>query len=90
MKAPTLLVDGRTHKFKVGDRVFGSAQGSYATMIACGEEKIRPIPKGWGFSEAAGLFVTAPTSYAALVERAHIKKGSCTPFRPALHGFDGF
>ena len=77
VKAPALLVDGRTPKFKEGDRVFGSAQGSYATMIACSEDRIRPIPKGWGFSEAAGLFVTAPTSYAALVERAHVKKGVC-------------
>jgi len=77
MKAPAVLADGRTPKFKEGDGVFGSAQGAYATMIACSEERIKPIPKGWGFFEAAGLFVTAPTSYAALVERAHVKKGVC-------------
>jgi D-arabinose 1-dehydrogenase-like Zn-dependent alcohol dehydrogenase len=90
VKAPTLLVDGRTPKFKEGDRVFGSAQGAYATMIACSEDKIRPIPKGWGFFEAAGLFVTAPTSYAALVVRAHVKKGECVP-KAGLHlrGLDG-
>jgi len=88
VKAPTLLVDGRIPKFKEGDRVFGSAQGSYATMIACGEDKIRPIPKGWGFFEAAGLFVTVPTSYAALVERAHVKKGVSTSGGPVLRGLD--
>ncbi len=34
-----------------------------------------PVPPGWGFLEAAGLMVTAPTSYAALVNRANIQKG---------------
>jgi NADPH2:quinone reductase len=33
------------------------------------------MPTGWGFVESAGLFVTAPTSYAALVQRAQVKKG---------------
>lgn len=62
-------------KYKVGDKVFGSAQGGYATLITASEERLRPIPKGWGFFEAAGLFVTAPTSYSALVQRAGVKKG---------------
>lgn len=62
-------------KYKVGDKVFGSAQGGYATLITASEERLRPIPKGWGFFEAAGLFVTAPTSYAGLVQRAGIKTG---------------
>lgn len=44
-------------------------------MITASEERLRPIPQGWGFFEAAGLFVTAPTSYAALVQRAGVKKG---------------
>lgn len=48
-------------------------------MITASEERLRPIPKGWGFFEAAGLFVTAPTSYAALVQRAGVKKGEFLP-----------
>jgi len=75
VKAPALLDDGRTPKFKVGDKVFGSGQGGYATLICTTEERIKIIPKGWDFFDAAGLFVTAPTSYAALVTRAGIKKG---------------
>ena len=39
------------------------------------EEKLRPVPKGWSSFDAAGLFVTAPTSYAGLVIRAGIKNG---------------
>ncbi|TKA66226.1 hypothetical protein B0A49_08167 [Cryomyces minteri] len=57
-------------KYSVGDKVFGAAQGGYATEVAAEEQRLRPIPKGWSFFEAAGLFVTAPTSYAALVTRA--------------------
>lgn len=33
------------------------------------------MPEGWSFFDAAGLFVTGPTSYAGLVVRAGIKKG---------------
>jgi NADPH2:quinone reductase len=75
LKAPTKLAGNKTPKYKAGDKVFGSAQGGYATLITSTEERLRPIPNGWGFFEAAGLFVTAPTSYAALVQRAGVKKG---------------
>ncbi|TID12756.1 NAD(P)-binding protein [Venturia nashicola] len=73
-------------KYKVGDKVFGSAQGGYATLITASEERLRPIPKGWGFFEAAGLFVTAPTSYAALVQRAGVKKGDYVLVHAAAGG----
>jgi NADPH2:quinone reductase len=55
--------------------VFGASQGGYATHVACTEERLRRVPEGWSFFDAAGLFVTAPTSYAGLVVRAGIKKG---------------
>ena len=73
--APTALSGGRTPKYKPGDKVFGASLGGYATHIVCQEDKLRPVPDGWSFFDAAGLFVTAPTSYAALVVRAGIKKG---------------
>ncbi|KAE9962770.1 hypothetical protein BLS_010028 [Venturia inaequalis] len=73
-------------KYKVGDKVFGSAQGGYATLITASEERLRPIPKGWGFFEAAGLFVTAPTSYAGLVQRAGIKTGDYVLIHAAAGG----
>lgn len=62
-------------KFKVGDKVFGAALGTFATQILVGEAALRPMPKGWSFAEASGLFYTAPTAYAALVLRARAKKG---------------
>jgi len=39
------------------------------------EAALKPVPEGWGFKDAAGLFVTASTSYAALVTRAQVKAG---------------
>lgn len=67
--------DDSSQRFKVGDRVFGSGQGAYAEYIACSGRMLLPVPERWSFAEAAGLFVTAPTSYAALVVRADIQEG---------------
>ncbi|KAG5940012.1 hypothetical protein E4U59_002746 [Claviceps monticola] len=62
-------------KFSKGARVFGASQGAYATKCTAKEASLLPVPEGWSYAEAAGLFITAPTSYGALVARAHIKKG---------------
>lgn len=45
-----------------------------------------PVPPGWGFLEAAGLMVTAPTSYAALVNRANIQRGDYVLVHAAAGG----
>jgi NADPH2:quinone reductase len=76
LQAPSSLPGGKTPKFKAGDKVFGASQGGYATHIVCTEEKLKGVPEGWSFADAAGVFVTAPTSYAGLVVRAGIKKGT--------------
>ena len=73
-------------KYEVGDRVFGAAQGGYATQICAREEVLRPVPPGWGFVDAAGLMVTAPTSYAALVTRSGVKKGDYVLVHAAAGG----
>ncbi|PYI04480.1 alcohol dehydrogenase [Aspergillus sclerotiicarbonarius CBS 121057] len=62
-------------RFKVGDRVFGATQGAYATHILAREHTLLPVPAGWSFEDAAGLFVTAPTSYGGLVHRANVQPG---------------
>lgn len=76
----------KTTKYKVGDKVFGASQGGYATKVCAQEESLRPVPKNWGFFEAAGLFVTAPTSYGALVVRAGVKKGDVVLVHAAAGG----
>jgi len=76
----------RSPKFAVGDKVFGASQGGYATRVAVREEALRPIPAGWTFVDAAGLFVTAPTSYGALVTRAGVKAGDWVLVHAAAGG----
>ncbi|KAL3423475.1 zinc-binding dehydrogenase [Phlyctema vagabunda] len=73
-------------RFQVGDKVFGASQGGYATKVAAKEESLQPVPQGWSFFEAAGLFVTAPTSYGALVTRAGVKQGDYVLVHAAAGG----
>jgi NADPH2:quinone reductase len=73
-------------RFRAGDRVFGAGQGSFATKICVKDGSLLPVPAGWSFQEAAGLFVTAPTSYGALVVRAGIKKGDYVLVHAAAGG----
>lgn len=76
----------RPHKYKVGDKVFGSAQGGYSTHTVALEEQLRPLPKGWSYFEAAGLFVTMPTSYAGLITRCNLKAGEWVLVHAAAGG----
>lgn len=79
-------VQNLTPKYEVGDRVFGATQGGYATHVCAVEEALRLIPSGWTFEDAAGLMVTAPTSYAALVVRAKIMTGDYVLVHAAAGG----
>ncbi|KAK4238113.1 hypothetical protein C8A03DRAFT_44119 [Achaetomium macrosporum] len=73
-------------KFPVGSRVFGATQGAYATKAVAKEVSMLPVPEGWSYKEAAGLFVTAPTSYGALVVRAGVKAGDYVLVHAAAGG----
>lgn len=56
-------------------RVFGMANGSYAEKASADWNNMREVPKGVSLEEASGLFVTWPTSYAALKFRAKVQPG---------------
>lgn len=73
-------------RFKPGDRVFGSSQGAYATHILAPESELLPIPTTWSFEDAAGLFITAPTAYGALVHRANVQPGEWVLIHAAAGG----
>lgn len=74
------------HKYNIGDRVFGASQGAYATHILAPEVALFPVPAGWSFEDAAGLFVTAPTSYGGLVTRANVQAGEWVLVHAAAGG----
>ncbi|KAJ7924845.1 hypothetical protein B0H13DRAFT_1162516 [Mycena leptocephala] len=61
--------------YKPGDRVFGAVLGSFAEQVAVDFSKIMPLPDTLSFDQGAGLFVTWPTSYEALVGRANLQAG---------------
>ncbi|KAI1765066.1 NAD(P)-binding protein [Hypoxylon sp. FL1150] len=73
-------------KFPVGSRVFGASQGAYASRVCAAEHELLHVPRGWSFTDAAGLFVTAPTSYGALVLRAGVKAGDWVLVHAAAGG----
>ncbi|KAM0750825.1 NAD(P)-binding protein [Meredithblackwellia eburnea MCA 4105] len=56
-------------------RVFGSGQGAFGEVVKANWTNCHELPENMGFDEAAGLSVTYPTSYAALVNRANIQPG---------------
>ncbi|PWA00368.1 hypothetical protein BB558_003591 [Smittium angustum] len=65
-----------TKEFKEGERVFGSTDtGAYAEYVCVNEAQLYKIPENLTFEQAAGIYVTYPTSYAALTLRANLKPG---------------
>ncbi|KAI5297674.1 hypothetical protein KEM55_004394 [Ascosphaera atra] len=83
---PTAPKGGQQPKFRVGDRVFGACQGAYATQVLVEEPSLLPMPTNFSFEDAAGLFITVPTSYGALVTRANVKAGEWVLVHAAAGG----
>lgn len=54
-------------------RVFGAAQGAYGEKTKADYWQLMEVPEGITLEQAAGLFVTWPTSYAALKFRADVQ-----------------
>ncbi|KAJ1728688.1 hypothetical protein GGI11_003882 [Coemansia sp. RSA 2049] len=74
-------------RFKIGDRVFGSsATGAYAEYIAVPAAHCLQIPETLGFEQAAGMYITYPTSYAGLVQRGRVRRGDWVLVHAAAGG----
>ncbi|OBZ67027.1 Quinone oxidoreductase-like protein 2 [Grifola frondosa] len=61
--------------FQRGDRVFGAAQGAFGEQVAAKWTQLLPLPENMTYDQGAGLHITWPTSYEALVGRAQLKPG---------------
>ncbi|KAF8621369.1 hypothetical protein AX15_007834 [Amanita polypyramis BW_CC] len=61
--------------YRPGDRVFGAGQGAFAEKMAVDWKEMLPLPDTLNYDQGAGLYVTWPTSYEALVGRARLKAG---------------
>ncbi|CAG8437721.1 1699_t:CDS:2 [Acaulospora colombiana] len=73
-KPPLPFIPG-VEKYKVGDRIFGVGNGCFAERATVDVDSSHLIPSGMNYEEAAGLYVTYPTSYAALAFRAKLREG---------------
>ena len=84
-----------TAEFKAGDRVYGSTsiitgrQGSLAELLTVKPEKLRRIPSGMSFEEAASLPVAALTALNGL-RKCRVKAGSRVFINGATGGVGHF
>ena len=70
-----------------GERVFaGLALGAFAERVAVPVAALHPMPAAMSFPEAAAFPVVYPTSYAALVQRANLRKGETLLVHAAAGG----
>ncbi|EGG03227.1 uncharacterized protein MELLADRAFT_49522 [Melampsora larici-populina 98AG31] len=67
-------------------RVFGSTQGAYAEKVKARWDRLIEMPDGLSFEQSAGLYITYPTSYVALVNRGQLKKGEWCLIHAAAGG----
>jgi len=58
-----------------GDRVFGYCQGAYGERVVVKPAQVLPLPDNLSFDQGAGLYITYPTSYEALVGRGKLRAG---------------
>ena len=72
-------VGSRVRRFKPGDEVYARPRkdriGTFAEFISIAEDDLAHKPKALTMEEAASIPLVGLTSWQALIERAHLKKG---------------
>lgn len=70
-----------------GQRVMGVIRfGGYATRVNADAGRLRPIPDGWSYAEAAAFGVQTLTAWYALAELGAVKKGQAVLVQSAAGG----
>ena len=80
-----VMVSGDTEPFRIGDRVFGFGDGTYAEFTAAAITDIAPIPPKLDFALAAALPTSGLTALQAIRDHVQPKPGS----RILIHGAAG-
>ncbi len=71
-----VAVGARVTRFKVGDAVFGGADGAFAQYVSIGEGKsVVPKPANVSFQDAAALPIAAITALQSLRDKGGLKPG---------------
>jgi NADPH:quinone reductase-like Zn-dependent oxidoreductase len=62
-------------RFKPGDEVFGTANGTFAEYAATSEDRLAPKPRNLTFEQAAAIPVAACTAIQGLRDKARLQPG---------------
>jgi len=62
-------------RFRTGDEVMGTCEGSFAEYACADEDKLAPKPANLTFAQAAALPISASTALQALREQGHLQPG---------------
>ncbi len=69
-------VGDKVKDYKIGDKVFGIAPGSFSKYVVTRAALIDKIPENLTFEESATIPITFLTAYFALVKLANVKEGN--------------
>lgn len=62
-------------KFRPGDEVFGTCEGSFAEFVNAREDKLAPKPANLSFEQAAACPISGVTALQALRDRGRVQTG---------------
>lgn len=68
-------VGAKVTRFRPGDEVFGTCEGSFAEYACAREEKIAPKPSTLNFEEAAAVPISATTALQGLRDSGKLQAG---------------
>jgi NADPH:quinone reductase-like Zn-dependent oxidoreductase len=74
----------------VGDRVLGTAAGTFAEVVSAKSNRVSRLPKEFGFLVGATLPVSASTAFQAVVDHAKVKEGQKVLVTGASGGVGSF
>jgi NADPH:quinone reductase-like Zn-dependent oxidoreductase len=60
---------------RVGDKVFGEAEGAFAEYVCAAEDVVEAMPAGWTFAQAAALPLAGNTALMGLRDAAELRPG---------------
>ncbi|MCJ1449246.1 MAG: hypothetical protein MMC23_009766 [Stictis urceolatum] len=73
-------------KFRIGDRVCASMNGSYANRVQCPEDRVHGIPEWMSFEDAASVPLVYLTALYALYYMGSLKEGQSVLIHSAAGG----
>lgn len=77
-------------RFRVGDEVFGEAEGAFAEYVCAGRDAVAAKPAGWSFAQAAALPLAGNTALMGLRDAARLRPGQHVLVNGASGGVGSF